>query len=209
MIYREIITDKMASVAKIIFTNFSPSYYLAGGTAIALQIGHRESIDLDYFINEDIDTQRLKDLINENFKNSKVDFVFEERNTLWCIIDGVKVSFISRFDILINKIVIIEDFRFASIEDLIVMKLSAICSREEYKDYFDLATLATVSDAHLWMNWWLKVYKNSDPISFLIALASVDNSSEIPLNIKDKFKDISPKELLPKVVSQIKKYFLA
>ena len=45
MIYSETITEKMQKVAQAIFDNLDQDYYLAGGTAIALQLGHRKSID--------------------------------------------------------------------------------------------------------------------------------------------------------------------
>jgi predicted nucleotidyltransferase component of viral defense system len=208
MIYPEVITEKMKNIAEVIFKNFDSKYYLAGGTAIALQIGHRESIDLDYFINDTIDTSKLKKFILDSFENQKTEFIFEEKNTLWCIIDGVKVSFISRFDPLVNELLIIDNFRLASINDLVVMKLSVICSREEYKDYFDLACLASVTDVRSWTTWWGKAYKNSDPISFIIALANTDKILEVPLAIKDNFKNISPKEILSKAVMEIKSFIM-
>ncbi len=206
MTYYETITEKMRDVAKIIFNNFNDKYYLAGGTALSLQIRHRKSVDLDYFINDNVDTLKLKNNISEFFKGFSVDFVFEEKNTLWCNIDGVKISFISRFDILLEDVLIIDDFRLARIKDLTVMKLSTICSREEYKDYFDLACISTVTDSRSWQSWWQGVYKNSDPISYMIALANVDNIQEIPLNIEDKFKIISTKNIIHKIVTEMKSF---
>lgn len=208
MIYYKIITDKMRDIAQIIFDNFDENYYLAGGTALALQIGHRKSIDLDYFINRIIDTNKLKSVIQEVFNDKQIEFTFEEKNTLWCIIDGVKVSFISRFDIFIDEILTIDSFRLVSIKDLTVMKLSAICSREEYKDYFDLACLATITDVRSWNTWWQKVYKNNDPISFIIALANTKNIPKIPLDIEDDFKIISPEVILSKAVLEIKSFIM-
>ena len=208
MIHKETITEKMTKISQIIFDNFESDYYLAGGTAIALQIGHRKSVDLDYFINKNIDTLKLKNQILEIFKGYSIEFVFEEKNTLWCVIDGVKVSFISRFDILLKEFLVVDNFRLASVNDLVVMKLLAICSREEYKDYFDLACLSTFTDIREWNNWWQKVCKNSDPISFMIALANTDKILEIPLDINNNFKTISVKENISKILLEIKKFVL-
>lgn len=208
MIYYETITEKMREIARLIFHNLDSRYYLAGGTALSLQIGHRKSIDLDYFINSDIDTLRLKNDISNIFKNFPIEFVFEEKNTLWCTVDGVKVSFISRFDSLLEEVLIIDDFRLAQIKDLTIMKLSAICGREEYKDYFDLACISTITDVRRWNTWWQEVYTNSDPISYIIALASVDNVPEIPLNIEAGFKNISTKSIIHKLVIEIKSFMV-
>jgi hypothetical protein len=209
MIYKETITKQMFDIIQAVTDNLDSEYYLAGGTALALQIGHRKSIDLDYFINKDINTQKLKDILSNIFKNKEIKFIFEEKNTLWCNIDGVKVSFISRFDSLLERILIIDNFKLVQLSDLTVMKLSAICGREEYKDYFDLACLATITDVRSWGNWWQKVYKNNDPLSFIVALANADNVSQIPLDLEEKFKNISPKEILSKVVLEIKNFLIS
>lgn len=208
MLHKDTITEKMEKISQIIFNDFESDYYLAGGTAIALQIGHRKSIDLDYFINKNIDTFLLKNQILEKFDGYSVQFVFEEKNTLWCVIDGVKVSFISRFDVLIKEAIVLDGFRLATLDDLVAMKLLAICGREEYKDYFDLACLSAITDIREWNNWWQKVYKNSDPISFMIALANADKILEIPLYINDNFKNISVKENISKALLEIKKFVL-
>lgn len=206
MIYRETISEEMLRIASVIFDNLDKEYYLAGGTALALQIGHRKSIDLDYFINKNIDTLKLRNTLFELFKNQKIEITYEDKNTLWCIIDGVKVSFISRFDPLIDPIFVVDNFRLAGISDLIVMKLSAVCGRDEYKDYFDLACISTLTDVRLWNNLWSQVYKNNDPMSFIISLANVDSVTEVPLDIFDKFKNISVKNILHKVVLDIKNF---
>ncbi|MHB8913720.1 MAG: nucleotidyl transferase AbiEii/AbiGii toxin family protein [Minisyncoccota bacterium] len=47
-LHSETITDAMAAIAKVIFEVLDEQYYLAGGTALALRLGHRKSVDLDY-----------------------------------------------------------------------------------------------------------------------------------------------------------------
>lgn len=208
MIHLKTITSKMHEVAEIIFNNLDTDYYLAGGTSLSLQIGHRKSLDLDYFINKNINTLKLKNDISDIFKDFKIEFVFEEKNTLWCILDGVKVSFISRFDPLLEEVLVIDNFRLAQVKDITIMKLSTVCGREEYKDFFDLACISTLTDPRSWNTWWQEVYKNSDPISYIIALANVDTITEIPLDIEERFKMISTKNLIHNVVSEIKSFIL-
>ena len=106
------------------------------------------------------------------------------------------------------SILIVDAFRLAQMKDITIMKLSAICGREEYKDYFDLACIATVTDSRSWNKWWQKVYKNNDPISYIIALANVDNIQEIPLNIENKFKVIHTKNIVRKIVTEMKSFIL-
>ena len=204
-LHHETITDEMSAVAKVVFDSLDSDYYLAGGTALALRLGHRKSVDLDYFINKYIDTTSLKSCITEIFPFVTIQFLFEEKNTLWCSINGVKVSFISRFDALLEPVEVVKHFRLASIKDITVMKLSAICSREEYKDYFDLACLAGITDARSWAEWWDVAYPQADATSFIVALAYVDTILPVSLDIFDAYIDVDVKKILSAATREITK----
>ncbi len=203
ILHQETITDEMRKLSKVIFDNLDNDFYLAGGTALALYIGHRKSVDLDYFINKDFDTLELKNKIFTLFNTENVEIIFEEKNTLWCTINGVKVSFISRFDILLDEVITIDNFRLVGIKDITVMKLSAICSREEYKDYFDLACIGDITDVRSWIFWWQTVYKKSDMTSWLVALSAVDTVEEIPLEISEGFKNKNIQDEIKKITQEI------
>ncbi len=201
----ETITDTMQSVACVVFKNLDFEYYLAGGTALALCVGHRKSVDLDYFIPKPIDTRELKTRINEIFASSKVEVLFEQKNTLWCMIDGVKVSFISRFDTLIDPVQTVDCFRIAGVKDITVMKLGAVCGREEYKDYFDLACIAKETDVRSWISWWQEVYPTQDITSWVVALSAVDSVQKIPLDITESFRTEDTSADIKSVVQEVTK----
>lgn len=197
-LHTETVTKTMLSIGEHVRTELDTNWYLAGGTALALQIGHRASVDLDYFTNTPFDVETLKVTIQEIFAHEKVSFDFEAKHTLWCTIGGVKVSFITRRNVLIESPHVLEHFTLASIPDITVMKLLAICSREEYKDYFDLACISRETDIRNWFTWWKKVYPEQDVTSWLIALGSVNNIPEIPLVIQDAYT-------APLVISTVRK----
>ncbi|HCM53769.1 MAG TPA: hypothetical protein DIS59_02355 [Candidatus Magasanikbacteria bacterium] len=203
MLHLETISDSMHVIAKIIFESFSDEYYLAGGTALALHIGHRVSVDLDYFSPNQIDTEKLKQHILDTFSTHVIEIVYEDINTLWCSIDGVKVSFITRKDKLLKTLHVKDVFRLASLEDIVVMKLSAICGREEYKDYFDLACLSTLTDVRSWPSWWDSVCAQADMTSWLIALGSFETVTKIPLITQESFKGLNVENQLKSVVTEI------
>ena len=201
----ETITDTMHRVARVIFENLDPEYYLAGGTALSLIIGNRKSIDLDYFLAKPLDTFALRDRINEIFPDAKVEILFEQKNTLWCLIDGVKVSFISRFDPLLEPTQTEDSFRLAGIKDIAIMKLSAICGREEYKDYFDLACIAEKTDVRSWISWWKEIYPEQDITSWVVALSAVDSVQKIPLDLTPNFKKKNVSGDIRNIVQEITK----
>lgn len=204
-LHYETITDTMQKVARVVFENLDPEYYLAGGTALALCIGHRKSVDLDYFISKPIDTLTLKERVNEIFESSKVEILFEQKNTLWCIIDGVKVSFISRFDTLLDPVQTADCFRIAGMKDITVMKLQAVCGREEYKDYFDLAFIAEQTDSRSWVSWWQEVYPAQDITSWVVALSAVDSVQKIPLDVMENFKADDVSKDIKRIVQEVTK----
>lgn len=205
-LHLETISKSMASIGKSVHDQLDTAYYLAGGSALTLLLGHRKSIDLDYFINKPIDTERLKSRLMETFSPSKVEIIFQEKDTLWVSINGVKVSFITRPSSLLEPIVDQESFRLAQLKDITAMKLSAICSREEYKDYFDLACLASVTDVRSWLSWWGELFPNSDPISWVVALSAVDQIQVTPLDVQSDFLQIDPSKIIKKSEEEIVKF---
>jgi len=113
-------------------------FYLAGWTSLALQYWHRESIDFDFFINEDIDTEKLFNKILKNFKQEKVVKTYEEENTLYIEINSIKISFFSYKYNLLENIIESSYLNLASDLDISAMKLWAIQNRATNKDYIDL-----------------------------------------------------------------------
>lgn len=118
---------------------FKDEFYLAGGTALAMQLGHRKSIDFDFFTEKEIDSKELTDKIHEVFINQKVVINQEAKNTLGIEINnGIKVSFMTYGYPLLNPVINTDYLNLASIEDIACMKFGAIVSRSTLKDYSDL-----------------------------------------------------------------------
>lgn len=125
-------------IAKLPFVS---DFYLAGGTGLALQIGHRFSVDLYFFSDsvEAIGTDQRKAILNVLKKESSLKITWDKDGTFvanWC---NVGVSFF-RLDqhVLIKTPLIIDTIQVASIEEIGAMKLAAIISRGTRKDYIDL-----------------------------------------------------------------------
>jgi len=119
---------------KIRETQVLDNFYLAGGTALSLILGHRKSIDLDFFSSSfpkfEILVAKLKTL------NPKV--INQDKGTLDLYIDGVKVSFLEYKYPLVGDFLEFDQVKVASLEDIACMKLSAISSRGSKKDFIDL-----------------------------------------------------------------------
>lgn len=109
---------------------------LVGGTALALQYGHRSSVDLDLFGDVPDDDQALLEIL-EGF--GKVQGQKTSKYIKSFVVDNIKVDFVnySRYP-WIDEAVIEDGFRLASPKDIAAMKISAIEGRGSKKDFFDL-----------------------------------------------------------------------
>lgn len=113
-------------------------FYLAGGTALALQFGHRQSVDFDFFRVEWFDPGELFETMQTIFTGKSIKKTFESTNTLYFEVDGVKFSFFGYKYPLIEPMVETEYMNLASLLDIAAMKLFAIQNRATKKDYVDM-----------------------------------------------------------------------
>jgi hypothetical protein len=127
---------------RLILGGFSQSaigshFYLAGGTALALQIGHRHSVDLDFFSpDEDIPTVRpVLEAALAPFQPRLTDSAW---GNLVFLAKDVRVGFYGYGHPLVTALIETGEMRLASIEDIGLMKLDALLSRAARKDFYDL-----------------------------------------------------------------------
>ncbi|TAE80734.1 MAG: hypothetical protein EAY81_10245 [Bacteroidetes bacterium] len=115
--------------------------YLVGGTALSLVYGHRVSIDLDIFINEEWDKETLLKKLSSHFKNRLQLEGSSAKWAIFCFIDGIKVDFINYPHEKIAAPNIIEGIRMYHTDDIVAMKINAILGRGKKKDFWDIAEL--------------------------------------------------------------------
>ncbi len=134
--HKEILTKSQRKLLPLL-KNFSKEFYLAGGTAIALYIGHRRSIDFDLFTPAEIHRLRIKRIIETSeFHLERV--LYEAFDQVHYIVNSVKLTFFS----FPFKIDAIENFEnsvvLPSLLDLAAMKAFSLGGRAKWKDYVDL-----------------------------------------------------------------------
>jgi predicted nucleotidyltransferase component of viral defense system len=132
----------MAAILKNPFLRkLPPQTYLAGGTAVALHLGHRLSVDLDFFTPHDLDSLRwYKEMQTAFSVDFELSAVKMERNTLVVTLNSTGFSlFIYPYDLMETPV---SDNALptplASLRDLALMKLIAINQRGACKDFIDL-----------------------------------------------------------------------
>jgi hypothetical protein len=142
-VHWEAITPPMREVLRFIGQcPFAGRFYLAGGTALALRLGHRRSVDLDFFSAADevaLKTRReilhaLADLDPQALEDVEGNLLLEVR--------GLHVGFFSYGYPLLAPTDSVEDVALAGVVDIGLMKLDALIDRGSRKDFYDLYVVA-------------------------------------------------------------------
>ena len=106
--------------------------------ALALQLGHRKSMDIDLFYHDHFDSSLVADSLNDTFKVSSIEV---SKNLVRCFINNIKIDILSHRYPLVDAIITSNNIRFASLKDIAAMKLNAITNRGMKKDFWDIGTL--------------------------------------------------------------------
>ena len=148
---------------------------LVGGTSLALQIGHRKSIDIDLFgiLNVEFDI-----LIDELKTLGEVVLLKNSKNIHSLLINNIKVDIVNyNYKWLTNKMTI-DNIYFATIEDIAAMKLNAIMGRGSKKDIIDLYFILKNYTLSTLIDLYSQKYHDGSIFLVLKSLAYFDDADE-------------------------------
>ncbi|MFC1613276.1 nucleotidyl transferase AbiEii/AbiGii toxin family protein [Patescibacteria group bacterium] len=132
---KEVLTNEGIKIFPFL-KNFK-NFYLSGGTALALQLGHRVSIDFDLFYDKDI-PKNLFDKVKKIFTKHQISPSVNSPDELTIFIDNVKVTFLKYPFPVLYKFNSYQGVNLLNIKDLAATKAYTIGRRGSYKDYIDL-----------------------------------------------------------------------
>jgi hypothetical protein len=112
------------------------SFYLAGGTGLAIQLGHRKSFDLDFFTPRDFSPEELSSLFRRY--DIATEGEIRSHGTLHCILEDVKISFIFYAGILSFPLLQFNSLSIADWRDIAAEKVRIVADRGQKKDFYDL-----------------------------------------------------------------------
>ena len=159
MLYTETVESNTLSLIQSLQTKpYTKEFLLVGGTALALQLGHRTSTDIDLFTTEKFDT--------ESFLNTiRVDYQVSIRHLMGhaILVDiaEVKTDFVFQQSQIIGEIIEKDSIRMASLKDIAAMKISAITARGRKRDFIDLYCLMKHYPLPDIINFFLDKYKDA------------------------------------------------
>lgn len=183
MIHFETVTEELLEIARRLCGNPQLNIFrIVGGTAIALHLGHRKSVDIDFFTYEKVNKKEILLALREMFPGTEF---YITQHSISAEINGVKVEFFDEWQTPFReKPVIAEDLRLASLPDLAAFKLDAIIGRREKKDYIDLYVVFQMLGAVHTLRQFKSYNPHVSEKSVLFALGEVettrDNKSVMP-----------------------------
>ena len=134
--HKEILTENQLKLLPLL-NDFAKEYILVGGTAIALHIGHRQSVDFDLFSSKKIRRKSIKNYLIQK-KYPVNELIKEEEDQIHFIINNVKVTFF-QYPFIINDLIDFDRIiKIPSLLNLAAMKAFALGGRGKWKDYVDL-----------------------------------------------------------------------
>lgn len=157
-------------------------FYLAGGTGLALHLGHRESIDIDLFHNSDFDSRLVCSHLEQKYQ---AEDLIHELNTARVSINGIKVEFLTHSYPLIEDLSLIDGIRVASLKDLAAFKLNAVAGRGSKKDFWDVATLLDHYSMKQMLDYFSQKYPVADLWHLIKSLTYFDDAEAEQIEILD------------------------
>jgi len=179
-------------------------FNLVGGTALALQIGHRTSIDIDLFSDFAFDAVSV-------LENLSVDFdfklFFSANNTLKGSIEEVQVDIMAHRYPFVNSPVNIENIAMVSTEDIIAMKLNAIAtSGQRVKDFIDIYFLFDRYSIDDMISFYKKKYSSYNEVNILKSIIWFEDIDHSDWPVLLRNPDLKWVEIKKKIISETQKY---
>jgi hypothetical protein len=185
--------------------SFLNNFYLSGGTALSLQIGHRESEDLDFFSEKDFDPRQVETALRSFglLKETELD-----KNTLNTYLNGVKLQFLGYPYRLIKPLVDWQGIKLSSVIDIACTKLQTVGMRGNKKDFIDIYFLLEIFS----LEDLFKALKKKYPeigyniTHILKSLVYFEDAEEQPM--PKMHKEVNWEIVKNKLIGSVKKYSL-
>jgi hypothetical protein len=171
---------------------------LVGGTALALMLGHRESVDIDLFGVLDFTGDHLYEL--QDIGSVRVVYRSKHINTFF--IDGIKVDFVNYRYPWLEDLPIIEGVKLASKRDIAAMKLNAVTGRGSKKDFIDLYYLLKEFSFEQMFQFYMDKFDDGNPYLVRKSLVYFQNADKQVMPLV--FEDISWTEIKKGLVAQFR-----
>lgn len=176
MLQTQCVSDKLLAILNCVMQNpVFDEFRLVGGTSLALQLGHRQSIDLDFFGEQPIDEDSFLSALNHM---GRVQIIKKSKNILILSVNDVKVDFVHYSYLWLDPVLEIDGIRLASKKDIAAMKLNAIAGRGSKKDFIDLYYLVREISLQDMLSAYQEKYKDGSVFMVQKSLTYFDDADQ-------------------------------
>ncbi len=174
---------------------------LVGGTALALQYGHRSSVYLDFFGHIEDDNAGLQRMLSNL---GKYTVISEAKNIKCYVLDGIKLDIVNYDYPWIDEPLIVEGLVLASPKDIAAMKINAIEGRGSKKDFIDIYFLLQHYTLKELMGFYTEKYPEHSEFRALMSLSYfVDADQQASPKM---FSKVSWEEMKDHIIKQVNDY---
>ncbi len=174
---------------------------LVGGTALALQYGHRKSIDLDFFGEIETDNETIKEVLR---KHGKLTIVKESQNIKLYQLDEIKIDIVNYKYTWIDNPIKEGEIVLASPKDIAAMKINAIEGRGTKKDFIDMYFLLQHYSLKEILSFYQKKYPENSIFRALMSLSYFDDADQQLM--PKMFSSIEWKDMKNYILNQVELY---
>lgn len=171
--YQTVDAGTLELLKKLLSIDLFSGLRLVGGTSLALQIGHRKSIDLDLFGNIDVDVLEINKALAQI---GEITLLKDSKNIHIYLVNGVKVDVVNYTYPWLQDLVDTDGLRLATSRDIAAMKMSAITGRGSKKDFIDLYFLLKKMTLSEMLNLYLSKYNDGSLFLLMKSLVYFDDA---------------------------------
>lgn len=200
--YSTVEPNTLALLKSLMEENAFSDMRLVGGTALALQYGHRQSIDLDFFGELSCDIEETKAVLS---KHGQVTILKETETIRIYIVNNIKVDFVHYNCYPWIEEAIVEDgIRLASAKDIAAMKINAIEGRGTRKDFVDIYYLLKHFTLSEIISFYKEKYPNYSDFRALMSLTYFEDAEQQPM--PRMFDQTTWSDMQQKILEEVRRY---
>lgn len=171
---------------------------LVGGTSLAMQLGHRKSIDLDFFGKIETDSLQIKDFLKSI---GSIQVIQESKFIFQYIVNGIKVDFVNYPYAWIADKIEEDSVILAAPRDIAAMKLAAITNRGTKKDFIDIYELLGQFSLSQMLDFYKEKYTDGVPFITLKSLTWFEDAEDDPM--PTMFRDYSWETVKKRISAEV------
>ena len=209
MLRKEAVVSEMTALIKELQGDpLFQNHVLVGGTALALQLGHRTSTDIDLFTTKPQSALAIANNFRKNYKNTDIQIAKDDFTRVF--INGIKVELVKYEEKILEKPQEEDGIRYVGLNDIAAMKLDAMLKRTQPRDFIDIAYLLKEMPLAKMFELYKEKFGSISPLylkrTLLTKSRKIQDDDWLEGNIVMLRHDIEPKNVPLFIEQAIKEY---